>query len=250
MSKQAIAIRHVAFEDLGTLTPILEQAGYTITYLEAGYDNLRNLEAKSPDLLIVLGGPIGAYDDVNYPFIRDEIKLLKDRLQADLPVLGICLGAQLMARALGASVYPSGHQEIGWAPVALTEAGQRSPLDALASNQTSMFHWHGDTFDLPEAATLLASTPICQHQAFAIGRNSLGLQFHPEVTSLGLEKWFIGHAAEITATENVTVAQLRSDTVKYGKTLEQQALIFWSDWISRLATLEYENRGRVNLITQ
>ena len=233
-SKQAIAIRHIAFEDLGTLVPVLQQAGYTIQYLEAGQDDLQAIESQSPDLLIILGGPIGAYDDRDYPFLRDELRILSSRFQSDLPVLGICLGAQLMARALGASVYPSGGQEIGWSPLTLTEAGQQSPLHRLAQEHTSMFHWHGDTFDLPDQSTLLASTPLCRQQAFLFGKHSLGLQFHPEVTPAGLERWFIGHAAEIGATDGVTVRQLRSDTVAYGKVLERQALAFWSDWVAKL----------------
>ncbi|MDY7020172.1 MAG: glutamine amidotransferase [Cyanobacteriota bacterium] len=233
-SKQATVIRHIAFEDLGTLAPILEQAGFNITYLEAGQDNLQTIKSESPDLLIVLGGPIGAYEDQDYPFILDELSILSARFQADLPVLGICLGAQLMARALGASVYPSGTQEIGWSPITLTTAGQQSPLRFLSEEKTSMFHWHGDTFDLPNQTTLLASTPVCKQQAFMFGKNSLGLQFHPEVTALGLERWYIGHAAEIGATETVTVRQLREDTAQYSQKLEEQALAFWSEWVSKL----------------
>ena len=236
-SKHAIAIRHIAFEDLGTLVPVLDQAGYEITYLEAGQDDLKAIKAESVDLLIILGGPIGAYDDDDYPFLLDELNLISSRLRQDLPVLGICLGAQLMARALGASVYPSGTQEIGWSPIHLTVAGAQSSLRLLAEEHTSMFHWHGDTFDLPSQATLLASTPICKHQAFMLGKHSLGLQFHPEVTASGLERWFIGHAAEIGSNETITVSQLRSDTTQYAKTLAKQALLFWADWISKIEAL-------------
>ncbi|NET07194.1 MAG: glutamine amidotransferase [Symploca sp. SIO2B6] len=233
-SKQATVIRHLAFEDLGTLAPVLNQAGYSIKYLEAGQDNLQSIEFDQPDLLIILGGPIGAYEEKDYPFLLDELRILSSRFQADLPVLGICLGSQLMARALGASVYPSGSKEIGWSPITLTTAGQKSPLRFLSGEYTSMFHWHGDTFDLPAQSTLLASTPVCKHQAFMVGENSLGLQFHPEVTPLGLERWFIGHAVEIGATETVKVSQLRADTVEYGKKLEEQASAFWSEWVSGL----------------
>ena len=233
-SKQVTVIRHVAFEDLGTLAPVLDQAGYKITYLEAGQDDLQDIKGEDPDLLVVLGGPIGAYDDKEYPFLLDELRLLSFRLQEGLPVLGICLGAQLMARALGASVYPTGSQEIGWSSLEITPAGDRSPLRFLSEEHTSMFHWHGDTFDLPSQATLLASTPSCKHQAFMLGEYTLGLQFHPEVTPSGLERWFIGHASEISSIKGLTVKQLRAETAKYGKTLQRQASIFWSDWLSRL----------------
>ena len=133
--KTVVALRHVAFEDLGTLDPLLRQQGASVRYLEAGCDALDQLEALGPDLLIVLGGPIGANDEALYPFLRQELALLERRLAAGRPTLGICLGAQLMARALGARVYPAAGKEIGWSPLALTEAGRRSPLRFLAPEE-------------------------------------------------------------------------------------------------------------------
>ena len=240
--KNAIVIRHVLFEDLGNLSRMLTQHGYQITYLEAGLDRLDNIDPLLPDLLIVLGGPIGAYDTDDYPFLTDEIQLLEHRLQADLPTLGICLGAQLMARALGASVYSS-IKEIGWSPIQLSEGGKQSPLIHLAAEYTGVLHWHGDTFDLPDGAIHLASTQNCQNQAFSWGKNGLALQFHPEVTGLGLERWFIGHACEIGATQNVSVAQLRQDTTRYSQNLEVQATKFWQGWLNQLQTQETSQKA-------
>ncbi|KIM00684.1 Glutamine amidotransferase class-I [Paramagnetospirillum magnetotacticum MS-1] len=220
--KTCVAIRHVAFEDLGSFQAPLEAAGYSIRYVEAGLDDISALEAQTVDLLVVLGGPIGAYDDGDYPFLRDELRLIEARLRAGRPVIGICLGAQVMARALGARVYPNGGvKEIGWSALDLTEAGRASPLAALTG--TPVLHWHGDTFDLPEGATLLASTPITRHQAFSWGRAGLGLQFHVEATRIGLERWFIGHAGEIGATPGLSVAGLRAATGQYAAGLEAQA---------------------------
>lgn len=230
--KQATIIRHLAFEDLGSLEAVLHQQDYEPRYLEAGVDDLSTLDPMSPDLLIILGGPIGVYDEQDYPFIADELRLLEQRLAADLPTLGICLGAQLMARALGAGVYPGGQKEIGWSPLQLTNAGKQSPLVHLTAENTPVLHWHGDTFDLPTGATLLASTETYQNQAFAWGQAGLGLQFHPEVTKLGLERWFIGHACEINATPEVSVAQLRADTARYAEALTAQATRVWSDWLA------------------
>jgi len=240
--KNATVIRHIPFEDLGNLSGILTEYGYRITYLEAGLDKLGDLDPHLPDLLIVLGGPIGAYDTDDYPFLTNEIQLLAHRLQADLPTLGICLGAQLMARALGASVYPS-TKEIGWSPIQLSEGGKQSPLIHLAAEYTAVLHWHGDTFNLPDGATHLASTQNCQNQAFSWGKNGLALQFHPEVTELGLERWLIGHACEIGTTPNVSVAQLRQDTTRYSQNLEVQATKFWQRWLNQLQTQETSQKA-------
>ena len=124
----AVAIRHVAYEDLGAFGPAIERAGYDLRYCDMGVDALADVDPISTDLLVVLGGPIGAYDDAVYPFVRDEIALLEARIAANRPTLGICLGAQLMARAMGARVYPGPAKEIGFVPLILTDAGQASPL--------------------------------------------------------------------------------------------------------------------------
>ncbi|MCJ8278860.1 MAG: gamma-glutamyl-gamma-aminobutyrate hydrolase family protein [Rivularia sp. ALOHA_DT_140] len=141
--KSATVIRHIAFEDLGSLEIALQRKGYTIKYLEAGIDNLADI-APTEDMLIVLGGPIGAYDEQDYPFIVDELRLLEQRLKADLPTLGICLGAQLMARALGAKVYPGVEKEIGWSGIKLTDEGKKSALIDLDVDNIPVLHWHGD----------------------------------------------------------------------------------------------------------
>ena len=148
------------------------------------------------DLLVVLGGPIGAYEEELYPFLADELRVIERRLAAGRPVLGICLGSQLMARALGARVYPGTGKEIGWAPLQLTAAGRDSCLAPLGGG-APVLHWHGDTFDLPKGASLLASTPRYKNQAFAWQRHGLALQCHIEATAAGLERWYIGHACEI-----------------------------------------------------
>ena len=193
--KTALAIRHLHFEDLGSLEPLLQARGYQLRYVDAPLHDLAALDAHAPDLLIVLGGPIGAYDDALYPFLAAEVALLHQRLASARPVLGICLGAQLIARALGASVYPLGHKEIGFAPLTLTDAGRASPLAAL--EDVAVLHWHGDQFDIPAGAAHLASTAIGAHQAFALGSQVLGLQFHLEADPSRIESWLVGHASEL-----------------------------------------------------
>ena len=146
----------------------------------------------------MLGGPIGVYETHAYPFLAAEIAVLEDRLAQDRPTLGICLGCQLMARALGAQVFPGGVKEIGWGSVAFTEAGAASPLAPLAENAAQVLHWHGDTFDLPQSAVRLASNSAYENQAFAFGDASLALQFHVEPDPGTLEYWYVGHAAELS----------------------------------------------------
>ena len=229
----AVAIRHIGFEDMGTFAAVLSERGTDLRYLDAGIDDLAKFDPCAPDMLVVLGGPIGAYEEESYPFVLDEIRLLERRLSADLPTLGICLGAQMMARALGARVYPGPVKEIGWSPLTLTEAGRTSPLAYLDGKKTSMLHWHGDTFDLPAGATLLASTDLCRHQAYSWGRGALAFQCHPEARTAELERWFIGHACEIAAA-GLSVPRLRADTARFGPVLETQGAKCFSDWLTRV----------------
>ncbi|MEN9202358.1 MAG: glutamine amidotransferase [Thermostichus sp. DG_1_6_bins_120] len=231
--KTAVVIQHVAFEDLGSLEPVLQQQGFQIRFWEAARDPLADLDPLAADLMIILGGPIGAYEEESYPFLLSEFQLIEKRLQADRPLLGICLGAQLMARVLGAAVYPGGSKEMGWKRIYLTAAGQGSLLSCLDAT-TPVLHWHGDSFDLPPGSIHLAGSDLYPHQAFAYGQSALGLQFHLEVTPTGLERWYVGHAYEIAATEGISVAQLRQDTACYGFRLERQARQIWHNWLKSL----------------
>lgn len=131
------------------MEPLLAARGYAVRYLDATTDDLRTVDMAPADLLVVLGGPIGAFDDAIYPFIGDELAVILRRLESQRPLLGICLGAQLIARALGAGVASMGVKEIGFAPLTLTPEGEASPLAAL--DNVPVLHWHGDRFDIPEA---------------------------------------------------------------------------------------------------
>lgn len=232
--KTAVVIRHVPFEDLGNLEPILGLHGYRIEYCEAGLQPLGKID-RGVDLLVVLGGPIGAYEEEIYAFLKDELLLLESRLKEDRPTLGICLGAQLMARALGARVYPGSEKEIGWGALTLTQAARSSALMHL--DGVRVLHWHGDTFDLPEGALHLASTAAYPNQAFSWGTCGLALQFHPEVQISALERWYIGHACEITGTKGVSVASLRSATATFAPPLQPRAIRLWESWLSAVNRL-------------
>jgi len=165
--RTAVVLRHVAFEDLGLLAPILDEAGWNACYCDAPIEALNDPSIAAADLLVVLGGPIGVYDLQAFPFLAREISLLEHRLAKDRPTLGICLGSQLIARALGARVFAGPVKEIGWGCVTLTSEGRASCLAPLADDGAAVLHWHGDTFDLPQDVTLLASTTCYDNQAFS-----------------------------------------------------------------------------------
>jgi GMP synthase (glutamine-hydrolysing) len=225
-----LALRHVAFEDLGLLAPLLAERGHGVAYVDVPTADLDAVDVLSPDLVVVLGGPIGVYENDRYPFIDREIRWLTDRIAARRPLLGICFGSQLIAKALGARVYASGTKEIGWAPVTLTAAGAASCLEHLAD--TPVLHWHGDTFDLPDGAVHLASTPVCRHQAFAYGEHTLALQFHAEAVGPALEAWFVGHTCEIAATAGLSVGALRAATQRHSPQMADRGRACFSAWLA------------------
>lgn len=232
--KQVLAIRHVHREALERYEDVLKRCGLSHHYITAHKGPL-DFDPLAPDLLIVLGGPIGVYDREDFPFLKDEIKILEKRLAADLPTLGICLGSQLMAHALGSRVYkgPNG-QEIGWGGLTLTAEGKTSPLRHLDSASTSMLHWHGDTFDLPQGAIRLASSAKYQNQAYRWGKNCLGVQFHPEVRVCDLEAWYINSAYDIAAVPGLTVPRMREEGKRNAPAYESQTEKFLEDWLKEI----------------
>lgn len=235
--KTALVLRHLAFEDLGRLRAVLEQAGYAIRYIEAGVDALALHPVLEPDLLVILGGPISVYDIGDYPWLVAQIDWLRERLLADRPTLGICLGAQLMARALNAKVYAGAAKEIGWGGLSRGREGE----DVAGWNQYleqagAVLHWHGDTYDLPSGARHLAASALYENQAFAWGAHCLAIQFHPEFDAPKLEQWLIGHSGEIAGTAGVSAAALRADTAQYATRSQAAADQFFATWIGSLVS--------------
>jgi len=227
--------RHVPFEGLGLLEPVLSARGADIRIIEVPLADLADHDPLAADLLVVLGGPLGTNDTEEFPFLESEIAAIGHRLEHEAPVLGICLGAQLMARALGARVSPARRKEIGWAPIDLTDNGRAGCLGRLGEDRPVVLHWHGDNFELPKGALSLASSENCPCQAFAIGDHALGLQFHLEVPPEQLEQWFVGHIVEIGSARGVEVTQMRADTREYGPALARTAPRVFEHWLDRLA---------------
>jgi GMP synthase (glutamine-hydrolysing) len=227
----AVVLRHLAFEDLGLLEAPLRERGFRIEVLDAGV-NARPERLRAADLLVVCGGPIGACETDLYPYLADEIRVIAQRLAGHRPTLGICLGAQLMASAMGARVYPADHKELGWSPLQLTEAGCSSPLAVIGD--LPVLHWHGDTFDIPAGAKWLASSADTPHQAFSVGRYGLALQFHLEADPARIEQWLIGHTTELRAA-GINIQALRTASAIHGPKLVSVARSVMSDWLDAMA---------------
>jgi GMP synthase (glutamine-hydrolysing) len=189
-----LILRHEHFEHLGHFADILEDYVY--------HDIGAPLPEESHSGLIIMGGPMSAND--NLPGLKDELGLIEKALEDDLPVLGICLGSQLIAKALGARVFRNAELEIGWEPVWLTEAGKKDAVMSAIGSPETFFHWHGETFDLPQGAEWLAYSEKCRHQAYRYGRRVYGIQFHPEITPEMIVDWCAqpvncGDVAQLTA---------------------------------------------------
>ncbi|WP_180050242.1 glutamine amidotransferase [Acinetobacter sp. YH12105] len=229
LSDTVYAIQHLAFEDLGAWEDIFYQLGLRVRYFEAGIDDLTKA-FKHPGLTIILGGPIAVYETEDYPFLQQEIDLLKVRLEKNLPTLGICLGAQLIAAALNAKVYPGDVKEIGWSKLSLASI-ENNPLKAL--EDIDVLHWHGDTFDLPEQVELLASSDLYPNQAFRVGQNILALQFHAEVASESLEKWLIGHSCELSQAK-IDIPALRAANLQFAPVLETTSQTVLKQYLAQL----------------
>jgi GMP synthase (glutamine-hydrolysing) len=227
--QNAIAIRHVAFEDAGTLEGVLKDRGMALTYLEAGVDDLS--PAEEADLLVVLGGPIGIYEVERYPFLKQELATIESAVKNDIPVIGICLGCQALAAVLAARVYPGKQKELGWDEMMLTKEGKASPLGAIEG--VRVLNWHGDTFDLPQGATRLAATAITPNQAFTYGPKVLALQFHVELPQRDMERWLIGHTLEL-ANSKVDLAEMRRETARYAPAANAASKQLFNAWLDAL----------------
>lgn len=227
--KTVVAIRHVFFEDLGILEPLLRDLGYSIQYVDPTTDDLAQVKNNSPDLLVVLGGPIGANDDEQYPFLKKEAALIRQRLNDKRPLVGICLGAQLIARELGADVHPLERKEIGFGALLLSDKGLASPLKAL--NNTPILHWHGDQFGIPSNATRLAGTPACHNQAFSVGSEVLGLQFHAETDLRLIERWLVGHSCELNQA-GISPSHMREQARRYQNQIKTAASDLFTTWLT------------------
>ncbi len=230
-SREVWAIQHIGYEDLGSFEPVLKNRGFNVRYFCSRNVDYQGLFAQDPDLLVVLGGPMSVYDTERHPWILHEQKFVEDRIECEKPLLGICFGAQMIARALGANVYagPQG-KEIGWSKIILNEEGKKTPFRHLDGALTEMMHWHGDTFDLPDGAVLLASSDLYKKQAYTYSHYVFAMQCHPEVTQNKLKLWYSGGKDEI-AEVGKTMQEMVDLAAKNIDTLSLQAAKFLNEWL-------------------
>ncbi|HEY8400287.1 MAG TPA: type 1 glutamine amidotransferase [Cytophagaceae bacterium] len=179
--------QHVPFEGLGWIENWAKVPGNTVTATKV-YEDTRLPFVDLFDVLVVMGGPMGATEDDLYPWMKEEKKLIEKAILKGKRVIGICLGAQLIADVLGARIFPNKVKEIGWHPIELTEEGQKSTLFSDFNQQETVFHWHGDTFETPKGAEHIARSSACENQAFIFDHKVLGLQFHLESTPASIQK--------------------------------------------------------------
>ena len=202
-------IQHVAFEGPGAIAEWARERGHSISVTEQ-FRRGQLPPVDDFDFLVIMGGPMTANDEAKFDWLAGEKQLIAEALREEKAILGVCLGAQLLAQALGARVYSNREKEIGWFPVRLTLAAERSKLFSGLPARMTVLHWHGETFDLPQGAVHLAETNLCRNQAFELDGRALGLQFHLEVQPQGLERLIENSVADLAPAPAVqTAAEIR-----------------------------------------
>jgi GMP synthase (glutamine-hydrolysing) len=232
MTKTALIIRHVPVEGVAGFREPIEQAGYEVDRIDVADPACATIDMLAPDLLIMMGGPMGVYEHEVHSWIPGHLARRAARLDANRPTLGVCLGAQMLAAALGAEVFPGPAKEVGFHPVNFTPEALAGPLRHL--DGLPMLHWHGDTFTLPPEVELLASTPLYAHQAFRRGPNLLALQFHAE---MGLDPRFdswLDQWPDAVVAAGTDAGTMRSAHAAHGPNAVAAGRRMIADWLAQL----------------
>lgn len=200
-------LQHVPFEDAGIIKEWAKAHGHSLSSTPM-YADAKLPDAEAIDMLVVLGGPMGADEEREFPWLREEKRFIEQVIKREKKVLAICLGSQILARVLGAKVYQNPQKEIGWMPVTMRPEAKRSNLFSTLPQELTVFHWHGDTFDLPSGATHIASSKACLHQAYTYNSERVvGLQFHFEITEPLLASMIQHEGAELIKAPFVQTEQ-------------------------------------------
>ncbi len=218
-------IKHIEIEGPGTLGEFFKETSWKTKIVEL--DKAGTLPSVDEcEAIISLGGPMNVYEEAKYPFLKEEDKLMKKALQEEVPILGICLGAQILAKACGAKVRKADKKEVGWFKVNLTDEGKRDPLFEDMPASLSVFQWHEDTFAIPKGALHLAESQTCLNQAFRFGRNAYGLQFHVEVTPEMLESWIRAY----TKNETIQIKDMLIESYRINEAFKKQAQMLYNNF--------------------
>lgn len=244
-----LIIKHIEIEGPGSIEKFFLNTALNIKTVdfkiidlskkEALPDNLEGVEA-----IISLGGPMNVYEEDKYPFLKDEDRLLKKAIKEEVPVLGICLGAQLLAKACGAKVKKADSKEVGWHKVSFTDSGRRDPLFENLPRELPVFQWHEDTFEIPKDGVHLAKSAACQNQAFRFGGAAYGLQFHIEVTPDMIESWvneYVKNSDRDIESKNMLI-----EAYKRKEAFERKAGLIYLNF-ARIIKASLPRRGKVSL---
>jgi GMP synthase (glutamine-hydrolysing) len=224
MEAKILIVKHIENEGAGLIEEIFRTDGWNLETVELSMGDTLPENLEGIAAAVILGGPMNVYEESKYPFLKDEDRLIRKVLVEEVPFLGICLGAQLLAKTCGARVEKASEKEIGWHTITLTEEGKRDSLFRGCSNRLAVFQWHEDTFDVPKGGDLLAVGKRCRNQVFRIGNHAYGLQCHTEITPDMVEDWMRGEEA------NADVAGIMSDTNRLCQEFRKQAVRLFSNF--------------------
>ncbi len=234
---RVLVLQHIACEHPGVFSEVMRERGVEPVPVELD-ENQPLPDWRDFDAMLAMGGPMGAGDDADHPWLAAEKRLVREAVEAGRPFLGVCLGVQLLAAALGARVYPAERPEVGLLGVELTAEGRDDPLFAGLDDRLVTLQWHGDTFDLPSGAVRLAGSPLAPNQAFRAGRRGYGVQFHLEVTGEMAREWSLVPAYRRTLAETLGEepgAIFIADVERRGKELHPAARRLFANWLDLAA---------------
>lgn len=231
--EEVLVFQHDPFEELGFFAEVLDKQGTRYRIIRLFQDEMPAGDWEHVSALVILGGPMSVNDEEAFPFLRWEKRIIRAAIDDRVPTLGICLGAQLIAATLGATVYRGQVKEIGWNPVVITPHGLVDSLLGYLPENAMVFQWHGDGFELPQGAIRLASSPHFENQAFRLGKSVYGLQFHLEVTPRMIARWIDERSKELAQSPHILPEKILSDTQSYAPTLKYYSERFLSEFIRR-----------------
>jgi GMP synthase-like glutamine amidotransferase len=233
--KEVLVFQHDVFEDLGFFSEVFDKQGAEYRVVRLFHGEMPAEDWEHVSALILLGGPMSVDEEDNFPFLRWERRIIRAAIDETVPILGVCLGAQLIAAALGAQVFRGPVKEIGWSPISITPHGQVDSLLGYLPESATVFQWHGDGFELPAGAIRLASSVNYSNQAFRVGKSIYGLQFHLEVTPRMIERWLEERSKDLALAPYVQPDKILADTQSYAPTLRYYGERFLAEFVRRVA---------------
>ena len=233
--EEVLVFQHDPFEDLGFFAEVLEKQGADYRVVRLFHGEMPAEEWENVTALIILGGSMNVHEEDTFPFLRWEKRIIRAAIDEAVPMLGICLGAQLIASTLGTPVFHGPVKEIGWSPISITPHGQVDSLLGYLPENATVFQWHSDGFDLPAGAIRLASSAHYNTQAFRVGKTVYGLQFHLEVTPRMIARWIDERSKDLALAPYVLADKILADTHSYAPTLKYYGERFLSEFVRRVS---------------